>query len=159
MFVPPLRERPEDLPLLVDHFVSSAVEEFEGKRPQVPNMVYGLLQRYNFPGNVRELRSMIFDAVSRTRFANQDGLTLPLGSFYEVIGEDVSRNANPRESSSLISFPEILPTIRQVTDLLVEEAMRRCDGKQTVASELIGISQQALSKRLKRKREETTDMN
>jgi DNA-binding protein Fis len=51
-----------------------------------------------------------------------------------------------------IIFARTLPTIKQASQLLVTEAMRRCDGNQSKASKMLGISQQALSKRLKNQR-------
>jgi len=74
--VPPLRERLEDLPLLVECFVAEAAEELKRKPPTLPEELIPLLQNYTFPGNVRELRALIFEAVSR----HQRGL-LPLSGF------------------------------------------------------------------------------
>src|SRR5512139_1454283 len=63
--LPPLRERKEDIPLLVDVFLAAAAEG-EGKRkPTPPAELYTLLSTYDFPGNVRELRMLVFDAVVR----------------------------------------------------------------------------------------------
>jgi DNA-binding protein Fis len=58
----------------------------------------------------------------------------------------------PEPGSTLINFSEKLPSIKQATDLLVVEAMRRTGGNQSIAAGLLGISQQALSKRLKKKK-------
>ena len=58
------------------------------------------------------------------------------------------------EKSPSIVFPgPDLPTIKQAADLLVEEAMNRADGNQSIAAGMLGITQQALSKRLKKDRE------
>lgn len=53
------------------------------------------------------------------------------------------------DDSEFIIFPNKLPTIKQATHLLVVEAMRRSNGNQSVAATMLGITQQALSKRLK----------
>jgi DNA-binding protein Fis len=53
------------------------------------------------------------------------------------------------EEVQAIQFPESLPTIKQITWQLVEEAMKRADRNQSAAAKMLGISQQALSKRLK----------
>jgi transcriptional regulator with AAA-type ATPase domain len=64
----------------------------------------------------------------------------------------------PTESSSTetdsIKFPRSLPTIKRATKWLVAEAMKRAKGNQSVAAALLGISQQALSKRLKQESSE-----
>ncbi len=62
--LPPLRERPEDLPLLIDHFLETASQTLGKKKPTPPRELFALLSTYHFPGNVRELQSMILDAVS-----------------------------------------------------------------------------------------------
>ena len=64
IIIPPLRERKIDLPYLIDHLISKASEQLGKKRPAVPKELYTLLSNYPFPGNVRELEGMIFDAIS-----------------------------------------------------------------------------------------------
>jgi DNA-binding NtrC family response regulator len=66
--VPPLRERREDIPLLVDAFLEEAARELQKSKPTPPPELFTLLAVYPFPGNIRELRSMVFDAVSRHHF-------------------------------------------------------------------------------------------
>ena len=65
--IPPLRERMDDLPLLVAHFLEQAAHELGKKKPTIPKELLPLLSSYSFPGNIRELRSMLFDAVSLHR--------------------------------------------------------------------------------------------
>jgi DNA-binding NtrC family response regulator len=79
--IPPLRERGGDLPSLIHHFVREASHDLDRKPPVVPERLYRVLSRYAFPGNVRELRAMVFDAVAR----HKDG-PLPVDPFIEAIG-------------------------------------------------------------------------
>jgi two-component system nitrogen regulation response regulator GlnG len=65
LHVPPLRSRPGDVPLLLNHFVDKAVRELHKSPPRVPLALYQLLKTYVFPGNVRELEALVFDAVAR----------------------------------------------------------------------------------------------
>ena len=62
--LPPLRDRLEDLPLLIDFFVVEAARRMGREIPAVSPQLVTMLQHYSFPGNIRELRSMIFDAVT-----------------------------------------------------------------------------------------------
>jgi DNA-binding NtrC family response regulator len=62
--LPPLRNRREDIPLLVNYFVNKAARSLDKEKPVVPHKLYVLLSRYTFPGNIRELEGMIFNAVS-----------------------------------------------------------------------------------------------
>ncbi|MCW8850525.1 MAG: sigma-54 dependent transcriptional regulator, partial [Melioribacteraceae bacterium] len=59
----PLRDRLDDLPYLVDHFLEKAAKNFGKKKPSVPPELFTLLSTYTFPGNIRELQSIVFDAV------------------------------------------------------------------------------------------------
>ena len=62
--VPPLRERKEDVPVLLDYFLTTAAQDLNKKKPVIPAALLSLLEPYAFPGNVRELRAMVYDAVS-----------------------------------------------------------------------------------------------
>ncbi len=152
--LPPLRERMDDIPLLADHFFNSAATELNKKKPTVPKELFTLLKTYSFPGNIRELQAMIFDAVSRHK-----SKILSLGAFkLHIDREQDTQGQTIMESDSeenfLLAFPEQLPTIKHATNLLISEAMKRGGGNQSIASRFLGISQQALSKRLKNLKEE-----
>jgi two-component system nitrogen regulation response regulator GlnG len=142
--VPPLRERPEDLPSLVKHFFQQAGREYEKGILEVPRGLHGLLRRYSFPGNVRELRSMIFDAVSRHKTGE-----LSLDSFEQALGTGVTL-VEPSKNGGSLAIGTRFPTLKQATDFLIEEALARSGGNQAKAAKLLGISAPALSRRLSR---------
>ncbi len=148
IILPPLRERKEDLGVLVDHFVQCAVETLTKKKPRIPQELMNLLETYNFPGNIRELQAMVFDAIAQ----NSNGI-LPLSVFRNHISRaqlDQTKHHTSDHSEGIpITFADPLPTIKQATRMLVEEAMNRAGNNQSTAASLLGISQQALSKRLK----------
>lgn len=144
--IPPLRERKGDLPLLVQHFISRACGELGKRKPLVPPQLYPLLENYDFPGNVRELSALVFDAVSRHRSG-----VLSLSTFKERVGG--GKSALPeRGAERLVSFSSTLPTLAQASNLLIDEALRRAQGNQGIAARLLGVTQQALSKRLLRRK-------
>ena len=153
IYIPPLRERIDDIPLLVDHFLNEAARSLGKKKPTPPVELATLLKTYAFPGNVRELQTLIFDAVSRHK-----GGILSLEVFKAHIQAHQSREQQAvetdirlsAEGSRRIHFSEQLPTIKKAVQLLVAEAMDRADGNQSIAAGMLGISQQALSKRLKK---------
>jgi len=148
--IPPLRERINDIDILLDHFLSISAHSLKKKKPIIPEELPALLKRYTYPGNVRELQAMVFDAVTR-----QDSKTLSLDSFKSYIdhhSEERILHAEPEvEKAGIFTACTELPSIKEVTQLLVDEAMKRSNGNQSVAAKLLGISQQALSKRLKGK--------
>ncbi|MFV0436365.1 MAG: sigma-54-dependent transcriptional regulator [Desulfopila sp.] len=146
--IPPLRKRKEDLPPLVDHFLEAAARSLKKSRPKVPVELITLLGTYDFPGNIRELQAMIFDAMAQ----HKNGI-LSLAVFREHLAlmhrlrEGQAPAANP--SDQPFSATTTLPSIKQATWMLIEEAMLRANNNQSIAASLLGISQQALSKRLK----------
>ncbi|MHC1729654.1 MAG: sigma-54-dependent transcriptional regulator [Syntrophobacteraceae bacterium] len=146
--VPPLRERKEDITVLLEHFLEDAARSLGKKKPTIPKELPVLLGTYRFPGNIRELRSMVYDALSR----HQAGILSmeafrsaiqPRGTVAENVTDDSAEGANP------FTCVAYLPTLDEAMELLVAEAMRRSQGNQTIASRMLGISQPALSKRLK----------
>jgi DNA-binding NtrC family response regulator len=151
LHLPPLRDRTGDLPLLVHYFVDKAAGMLGKMAPTVPLALYQLLNTYSFPGNVRELEALIFDAVAR-----HQGTTLALYSFIEAIGGTPSlASAAPPEASSTaltVQFPQRLPTLKEAEEAVITEALRRAEGHQGVAAVLLGISRQALNQRLHRQR-------
>ncbi len=144
LHVPPLRQRLGDIPLLIDHFISIAEQELGRKVMEVPPELNGLLGRYAFPGNVREMRSLIFDVVSRS----VDG-SLPLGQFAEAVGIEGGLGTSSPEQLAL-SLGSRLPTIKEATEMLIDESLERADGNQSIAARALGITPQALNMRLRK---------
>ncbi|ETR67487.1 MAG: response regulator HsfA [Candidatus Magnetoglobus multicellularis str. Araruama] len=147
--VPPLRDHSDDMSLLVDHFIEKASEQYNKKAPRPPKELAILLETYQFPGNVSELQQLIFSAVKN----HKTGI-LSMQMFKKKIAESMNHTAKTifpdfdDEGNSMITFSKKLPTLKQASWLLTAEAMRRTKGNQSVAAHLLGISQQALSKRL-----------
>jgi DNA-binding NtrC family response regulator len=151
--LPPLRERPGDLPLLLSHFVRQSAERLGRGVPAIPEELVLLLQSYDFPGNIRELESMVFDAMSGLK-----GSVLGLEGFRRKILRDGNRMAATDKlatgsESSRFSSWERLPTLKQASEELIGEAMRRAKGNQGIAADLLGISRTALNKRLRSTRD------
>ncbi|HJV65802.1 MAG TPA: sigma-54 dependent transcriptional regulator [Geomonas sp.] len=146
--IPPLRERKDDIPQLLDHFLEESAAIFGKKRPSYPKELVTLLSNYSFPGNLRELRAMVFDAMSV-----HDSRMLSMSSFRAAMEEKGEGGAEPAGSreENIFQAIEKLPTLSGAVEQLVAEAMRRADNNQTMASRLLGISQPALSKRLQRR--------
>uniref|UniRef100_C6E756 Two component, sigma54 specific, transcriptional regulator, Fis family n=1 Tax=Geobacter sp. (strain M21) TaxID=443144 RepID=C6E756_GEOSM len=145
--IPPLRERLEDIPLLLETFLKEAARCFGKQPPTVPKELGTLLSIYSFPGNVRELRAMVFNAVGLNR-SHQ----LCLDSFKEKLGlsEDPVRSDALAATGNTVVFPDRLPKLGEVGCQVVAEAMRRANGNQTAAAAMLGITRQGLAKRLKK---------
>jgi len=149
--IPPLRERLDDLPLLLDHFLEEAASRLNKPKPAYPNELPILLGTYNYPGNVRELQSMVFDALSKHR-----SRTLSMDVFKKYI-ESRMGTANDIEAEitgeTVFSILGTLPTLKASGRLLVTEALHRSQGNQAIAAQMLGITRQALNWRLKQQSE------
>lgn len=149
--VPPLRERTEDLPLLLEHFLGEAAREYRKKKPVYHQEIIPLLKNYFFPGNIRELRAMVFDAMSghRARLLRTEtfikAVNGRLGAPETQQPQTVTGN-NHDWAQKL----DRLPTLKVAAHTLVQEALRRSGNNQRVAASLLGITPQALNQRLKR---------
>jgi DNA-binding NtrC family response regulator len=135
--IPPLRERTEDIPALLGLFIGEAAASFGKEAPRPSRCLIARLSSYPFPGNVRELRAFVFDAMGRW-----GGGEFSCGPTNDTLGHLGMHDE--------LCFPATLPTIEEAVQALVREAMARAGGVQTVAARWLGISQPALSKRLKK---------
>jgi DNA-binding NtrC family response regulator len=153
--IAPLRNRKEDIPCLVDYFLEKASEEIKIKTPTPPDELYILLNTYHFPGNVRELRGMVYDAVSRHK-----GGILSMDTFKSHLEKagcsgGAALPADGPGQVPKVLFAEQLPTIREIEHMLVGEALRRSQSNQSIAARMLGITRSALNKRINHPREET----
>jgi DNA-binding NtrC family response regulator len=148
--VPPLRERLDDIPLLLDHFLDKAAQTLRRKKPTPPRELTTLLSLYPFPGNVRELELLVFDAVAR-----HTGGVLSMDSFKNVIGgvRPASAAALPGsvDDDPLITLFGHFPTLAEVEAYLIGQALKLAKSNQGTAAGLLGIGRQTLNKRLNSK--------
>ncbi len=150
--IPPLRKRRCDIPLLFDHFLSRACEEFMKDPPDVTDEAIAVLSGYDFPGNVRELKSIVFDTVGRMTSRRIDGADIR-----QRIGAAGTETTAGEQWRSALRFPEVLPTLREASLLLIREALERTGGNISAAARLLGVTQSALSKRLSRATDRETE--
>lgn len=133
--LPPLRERPGEVPYLAELFNDKICKELRRATMMLPDHLMLAWQSEIFPGNVRELEGRVRQ--------------------YILTGKDIIPSMGIRESITAVEIDDEsgeLLTLKEMTDKLIDEAMERADGKQTEAAKLLGISQQALSARLKKRK-------
>lgn len=155
--IPSLRDRLDDIGLLAEHFLEKAAIAFNRKKVTAPRELSILLKTYNFPGNIRELEGMIYDAVSQHK-----GGVLSLEPFKNKLGQNAAGRARliPEAGGDAgadpgeFSFPERLPHLKDLEQMLIDEALARADGNQTIAADLIGMSRKALNNRLIRSKKQ-----
>jgi DNA-binding NtrC family response regulator len=142
--VPPLRERRHDIPLLVRYFLAEGARELGRSEPALPPELEPLLASYDFPGNIRELRSLLLDALSQA----EDG-RLPLDGFRRI-GKSTPAAPGRRDGAGLTGLYESLerlPTLEDSEAMLIAAALKRAGGNRSLAAAMLGISRQTLHRR------------
>lgn len=144
--VPPLRERREDIPLLVALFLEHSSVVYSRQQQTVSSEVMLMLSGYGWPGNVRELQKMMLHVASfrKSHLDVQD-----FSSLLDV--KAVAGHSSPHAKSLLdmLVKTDAIPTFDEMKQIMTSAAMIRSNGKQVLAARILGISQPALSKRLK----------
>lgn len=147
--IPPLRERREDIPFLLDHFLENASTSLKKPKPVPSREVAALLSTYNYEGNVRELHAMIYDAVAR-HTSGPLGIDCFVGLSDNGCSLSNAALLAPSKEldSALYAFFGRFPTIKEMEDYLTSSAVNLTGGNQKSAALLLGIARQTLSKRL-----------
>lgn len=129
--LPPLREKKEDIPLLIIHFLQKSSEENRKQISYISPEALDILTQYSWPGNVRELRHTIERAVVLS--------TQPI-----ILPEDLPKKMLEEVKGKEIQFPEELLPLREVEKRYVLKVLRETKGNKKKASEILGIDRTTL---------------
>jgi len=138
--IPPLRERKEEIPYLVDYFIARFARESDKPLTGITSAALQLLADFHWPGNVRELENIIERAVALSTGTVIDTADIRL---------DISTSAPAAAASGgSAPFPPEGMTLEQFEDEIIREALRRAGGNKSQAARLLGLSRNALRYRL-----------
>ena len=140
-----MRERREDIPLLVDHFVDKYAVSLAVPPPQIPAQTLTLLTHYEWPGNVRELQNCIYSAMTVCEGSSIEPDALP-----ERIRKGIAGAA--RESATAGPSPlaqVVTHATEQAEKEAIQEAIAKTNGNREKAAELLGIGRTTLYRKLK----------
>lgn len=145
--IPPLRERTEDIRLLLDHFIAEATATSGRQSITYCKELVELLANHNFPGNIRELQAVVSDAIVRS----------PAGCLSTEVVRSLLARENPASRSHSAPCSQAgaatvtdFPTLKQAETELISRALEITGGNQGRAAKLLGITRQALNNRLRR---------
>ncbi len=138
--VPPLRERPEDIPLLVEHFITRVNQRLHSAITGVTREAEKLLLCYPWPGNVRELENV----VERAMVLTDGGAITP-----EDLPDKVREPSDPVKQALASGELSIKKTVRAIEQELIRRALQRTRGNRTAAAKLLEISHRALLYKIK----------
>ena len=138
--VPPLRERSDDIPLLVDHFLGKHAERLSHPRPTVEKGVYSAFNLYSWPGNIRELENVI----ERALVLDKDGV-LGLDDLPERLRTRDDRVANLR-----MELPDEGVSLEDVERELLLAALHKHNWNQTRAAAFLNITRSTLLYRMQK---------
>ncbi len=132
--IPPLRERRDDIPLLVDHFVSQSCSEHGLSKPGVSKEAIEYLCTLPFPGNVRQLKNMVERAVLMCQ------------------GDDLKKSDFEAEGAAQENKNHGIAgaTLEQLEKTAVVEALKAYDGNLSKAARSLGITRQALYRKIEK---------
>jgi DNA-binding NtrC family response regulator len=139
--VPPLRERPEDIPALVWHFVNLYANEIHRRITELDAQLVEALCRHSWPGNVRQLRNVV-----RTAMVMGEGSAMTLDDLGEMKDE-------------LLAQPAALPAaptlqLQELERQTILKALDRTQRNQVKAARLLGITDRTLREKLRRYRQD-----
>jgi two-component system, NtrC family, response regulator AtoC len=140
--MPPLRERKEDIPALVEHFLAKHRYSATAQPAQIASEALQRLMEYDWPGNVRELENVIERAVVMSRGQIITGRELPFGDHDAESGEEESTEL-PSERSFFKK------SVAQFEKDLIMKALRDATGNRSKAAEMLGIYRRLLYAKIK----------
>jgi two-component system response regulator AtoC len=147
--MPSLRERPEDIPLLIMHFIEHFNAEFRKKTRGIDTEALEYCEQYHWPGNVRELRNVVERAMilENKEFLGIEDLPPAIRAPFESTG-----GSDEAAGTSIADFelPEGGYGLREMEERMVHQALEKTDGNQSRAAELLSISRDSLRYKMRK---------
>jgi Nif-specific regulatory protein len=141
---PPLRDVPEDIPFLANHFLAKYCQTQKTEPKEFTPAALECLSQYPWPGNARQLENEVKRLVAtvRGKTINADNL--------DVIIRSIQRNSHEEATEGVVSTRSLPAAVENLERQLIEQAIRDCGGNKQKAAQLLGLSRQGLIKKMKR---------
>ena len=136
LHIPALRERKDDIPLLIDHFLKNFCKRINRPVPEIKSDALEILQEYSWPGNVRELEHTM-------------ERVLILEDTDVITARDLPSFISQRQGEFQM-FSEEPSTLEELEKKYIRFVLRRTQGKKTMAAEILGINRKTLGMKIKK---------
>jgi DNA-binding NtrC family response regulator len=144
--LPSLKQRHEDILLLAKHFLKKSSEMMGRKNMTISGAALSAMEKYSWPGNVREMENVIERTVALTDGTNIEVSDLP-SSLRPLHQEEVNVVPHPRVTTEGVNLPMVMLEIEKE---MIEEALRLCSGIKTRAASLLKLNRTTLVEKMKR---------
>ncbi len=146
--IPPLRDRREEIPSLVDHFLGHYSQENQKPKPPLADEVLQYLLIYNWPGNIRELRN---EMERLAGMVDAGGTIRPSDLKLEIVSARHARHVAAGPNALSIRANQPLPAaIEQLEREMIRRVLRDCENNVTEAARVLGITRKGLYEKRKR---------
>ncbi|WP_342366461.1 sigma-54-dependent transcriptional regulator [Peribacillus sp. TH16] len=143
--MPPLRERKEDLPLLMDYFIKKHAKDMNREDKTFTASARRLLLDYHYPGNVRELGNIIEYAVALSNSNNMEDTDLPQ---YVQEQKLILQSGSPNEDSNSFSIP-IGISMKEIEEKVITATLQYCKNHRQKTAQILKISERSLRDKIK----------
>ncbi|MCO0600389.1 sigma-54-dependent transcriptional regulator [Peribacillus butanolivorans] len=143
--MPPLRERKEDLPLLMDYFIKKHAKDMNREDKTFTASARRLLLDYHYPGNVRELGNIIEYAVALSNSKNMEDTDLPQ---YVQEQKLILQSGSPNEDSNSFSIP-IGISMKEIEEKVITATLQYCKNHRQKTAQILKISERSLRDKIK----------
>ncbi|VAX32946.1 Nitrogen regulation protein NR(I), GlnG (=NtrC) [hydrothermal vent metagenome] len=151
--IPPLRDRKEDIPVLIEHFLKKHAKAKKRQNPRISKQLMDVLLRYKWPGNVRELENLI----ERLTILNpgQDVTMKDLPERFQTLAPATDKSQASVYSTEDLSLPPEGINLNNIVDTierkLISEALGKSNGVKSKAATLLGLNRTTLVEKMKKK--------
>lgn len=142
--LPPLRDRAEDLPLLIDHFLGLCAKDYDRPKTRLTEKAMAVLLEHGYPGNIRELRNILSRAV----------LMAPMEAAIDIThlppGLAPRRPAQPMDGAGLLDGGDLRECLRRFEAKFIAQSLAAHDGNRTRTAQSLKISRRSLLDKIQR---------
>jgi DNA-binding NtrC family response regulator len=143
--VPPLRERGDDIRLLVNHFIKQYAGEYKKKIEGIDSKTMDLLLQYSWPGNVRQLENCIARCVILA-----SGPQIKTDDLPKIIRETKDLSLEPKTTGYISRLPDEGIPLKAIEKELISKTFVKCKGNKSKTAKMLGMSRKALYEKIER---------